>query len=239
MRQVLTGGKAFYGFHLGIILMDNQCARPVGDVGHAATFDFPVLYEVAENAPIRRVVENGADGLLPALVAAARHLESCGVRAIGTSCGFSSVYQEELADAVNVPVATSSLLQIPVVLRQLRATARVGLVTANARTLSDRHLAASGVSVADRERLTLVGLEETQAFYPSIVGGRLELDTAAVEAELVAACHLALERDPDIAAWIFECTNLPPYRKAVRTSTNLPVYDAVTLLTWLHRSTQP
>lgn len=239
MRPVLSGGRPFYGYDLGIVLMENHCARPVGDVGHAATFDFPVLYEVAENAPVRDVVEHGATGMLGSFIRAARRLETRGVRAIGTSCGFASIYQKEIADAVGVQVATSSLLQIPMALRQLPSAARIGLVTANAATLSDRHLAASGVSSEDRDRLALVGLEETEAFYPSIVGGRLELDTVAVEGELVKACRTALERDPNIAAWVFECTNLPPYRKAVHASTGLPVYDVVTLLTWLHRSTQP
>jgi hypothetical protein len=239
MAAPLVGGQPFYGFSLGIILMENHCARPVGDVGHAATFDFPVLYDVADGAGVRDVVEQGGPELLDCFIDSAKRLEARGVRAIATSCGFTALYQQELADAVSVPVATSSLLQIPLALRLLPAGARIGVVTANAATLRAEHLGAAGVSEAEQRRLTVVGLERTEAFYPSIVGGRLELDVDAVRSEVVAACRSALDRDPDIRSWVFECTNLPPYRAAVRAATGLPVHDAVTLFTWLHGSTQP
>lgn len=239
MSPVLTGGRPSYGHHLGIIMLDNTCARPVGDVGHAETFDFPVLYDIADGAGTRDVVENQAVDLLDTFLASAKRLADRGVRAIGTSCGFIAIYQRELADAVDVPVATSSLLQIPQVLMQLPAGARVGVVTANGSTLSERHLAAAGVTAGDRDRLTTVGLETTEAFYPSIIGGLPTLDTDAVEAEVVAACRAALDDDPAIRAWVFECTNLPPYRGAVRAATQLPVYDAVTMLTWLYGGTHP
>lgn len=239
MGEVLVGGQSFYGYSLGIILMENLCARPVGDVGHVATFDFPVLYDVADGAEVRTVVEQGGPELLDYFIAAAKRLEAKGVRAIASSCGFTALYQQEIADAVSVPVAMSSLLQVPLVLRLLPAGARIGIVTANASTLTQAHLTSAGISRAEQARLTMVGLENTSAFYPSIVGGRLELDVDAARAEVVAACRTALDRDPDIRTWVFECTNLPPYRAAVRDATGLPVHDAVTLFTWLHGSTQP
>lgn len=239
MGQVLVGGQPFYGYSLGIILMENHCARPVGDVGHAATFDFPVLYDVADGADVRDVVEIGGPELLDYFIAAAKRLEARGVRAIASSCGFTARYQQEIADAVSVPVAMSSLLQVPLVLRTLPAGARVGIVTANASTLGEAHLTAAGITPAEQDRLTLVGLESTSAFYPSVVGGRLELDVDAARTEVVEACRTTLARDPDIRTWVFECTNLPPYRAAVRDATGLPVQDAVTLFTWLHGSTQP
>jgi hypothetical protein len=239
MTEVLIGGQSFYGFSLGIMLMENHCARPVGDVGHAATFDFPVLYDVADGADVRAVVEQGGPELLDYFIASAKRLEARGVRAIASSCGFTALYQRQIAEAVSVPVAMSSLLQLPLALRLLPANARIGVVTANASTLTEAHLTAAGLTPAEQERLTLVGLEDTSAFYPSIVGGRLELDVDAVRAEVVAACRSALDGDPRIRTWVFECTNLPPYRAAVQNATGLPVHDAVTLFTWLHGSTQP
>ena len=239
MADILVGGQSFYGFSLGIILMENHCARPVGDVGHAATFDFPVLYDVADGAEIRAVVEQGGPELAGCFIAAAKRLEARGVRAIASSCGFTALYQREIAAAVSVPVAMSSLLQIPLALRLLPPNARIGVVTANASTLTEAHLTAAGVTPAEQARLTVVGLEQTSAFYPSIVGGRLELDVDAVRAEVVEVCGAALAEDPGIRTWVFECTNLPPYRAAVQDATGLPVHDAVTLFTWLHGSTQP
>ena len=52
---------------------------------------------------------------------AARALEAEGADGIATSCGFLALFQEELAARLSVPVATSSLLQIPLIERLLPA----------------------------------------------------------------------------------------------------------------------
>jgi hypothetical protein len=42
------------------------------------------------------------------------------VRAVGTACGFVAVHQQQTATGVDALVATSALMQIPLVLRMLR-----------------------------------------------------------------------------------------------------------------------
>ena len=59
------------------------------------------------------MVLQGARGLLPQFIAAAQDLVDLGAEAITTNCGFLSLFQAELAAAVGVPVATSSLMQVP------------------------------------------------------------------------------------------------------------------------------
>src|SRR5262249_4900489 len=154
------GGKLFFGYDVGIVLIENALPRPVGDVGHAATFPFPVLYEGVRGAGPRRVVEQAAEGLLESFVAAAPRLGAAGVRAIATGCGFLAIYQDELAAAVPVPVATSSLLQVPQVLRTLAPDQRLAVLTINGTTLGARHFRGAGVSEADMARVTVVGLED-------------------------------------------------------------------------------
>ena len=68
-----------------------------------------------------------AAGLLPDFVAAARELAALGADGITTNCGFLSLYQKELAAAVSVPVATSSLMQVPMIQSTLPAGKRVGV----------------------------------------------------------------------------------------------------------------
>ena len=226
----LLGGQPFYGFDIGIILLQNDAPRPLGDVGNAGTWDFPVLYAVADEAVPERVVERSAEGLLPSFTRAARWLETNGVRAISTSCGFIALYQRELAAAVSVPTATSSLLQVPSALRTLRPDQRVCVLTINARTLTSSHLVGAGLQDDEIERLRIVGLEESQHLYPAIIQGRRELDVDAARAEMVAAACQAVEEHPDIGAFVFECTNMPPYASAVQQATGRPVWDAVTLI---------
>lgn len=38
---------------------------------------------------------------------------------------------------------------------------------------------------------------------------------------------------PDIGAIVLECTDLPPFSAAIRRATGLPVFDIVTMTTWV------
>ncbi|MGI6870636.1 aspartate/glutamate racemase family protein [Amycolatopsis sp. 3B14] len=236
---VVKRGQAFYGVDVGVILMDSDAPRAVGDVGNARTFPFPVAYTTADGAYAEQVVEHDADGLLDQFLSSGKELVSRGVRAIGTSCGFVAIHQQEIAAGVNGLVATSSLLQIPLVLQLLGPDGRVGVVTANAATLSPRHFAAVGVDEAARRRLTLIGLEHTEHFYQVMVAGRGALDTERAEAEVLAAVHDALATTSGIKALVLECTNLPPYADAIRRTTGLPVWDVTTMLSWIQSAVRP
>ena len=103
-----------------------------GDMGNAETWPFPVLYRVVRGASPERVVLQGARGLLPDFLAAAAELVALGAEAITTNCGFLSLFQRELAAHVGVPVATSSLMQVPWVQAALPPGQRVGVVTVSA-----------------------------------------------------------------------------------------------------------
>ncbi|MBF8184417.1 aspartate/glutamate racemase family protein [Nonomuraea sp. K274] len=232
--RTLRGGLPFYGFDVGILLLNNDTPRPVGDIGHAATWGFPVLYEVVAPAAPDLVVERAAEGLLPDFMAGARRLERAGVRAITTACGFLAIYQQELAEAVNVPVATSSLLQIPQALRLISPGRRVCVLTINASTLDHRHFAGAGVGPELLDRITVVGLEKSRHLYPALIQGARMLDVAAAEREMVDAATRAVEEDESIGAFVVECTNMPPYSAAVRAATGRPVWDVVTLVHSLH-----
>src|SRR3712207_6826773 len=128
-RGIARGGKAIYGAPLGILMLETRFPRIPGDMGHAGTWPFPVLYHVVRGASPERVVLDGARGLLPGFVAAARDLVSLGAEAITTSCGFLSLFQRELQAAVGVPVNTSSLLQVPWVQAMLPPGRRAGILT--------------------------------------------------------------------------------------------------------------
>ncbi|MGH3666057.1 MAG: aspartate/glutamate racemase family protein [Egibacteraceae bacterium] len=236
VAETLPRGRPFYGVDVGIVLLDTDLPRPHGDVGNATSFDFPVAYEVARAADPETVVERGADGLLGTVVEAAERLIATGVRGVATCCGFLAIFQQELAAKLPVPVATSSLLQVPQVLTLLSPRERVAVLTASGRGLDNRHLSGVGISAADAQRLTIVGLEHTDHFYPVIIEGRGDLDVGRAHQQVVDTAQAAVRRDPDIAAFVFECTNLPPYSEAVRRVTGRPVWDAVSLIRWLHQA---
>src|SRR5436853_2098069 len=143
--RIARGGKALYGACLGILMLEARFPRIPGDMGNAGTWPFPVLYKVVSGASPQRVVRERAAGLLPDFIAAAKELAALGADGITTNCGFLSLYQKELAAAVAVPVATSSLMQLPMIQATLPADRGVGIITVSAANLTREHLMAIGL----------------------------------------------------------------------------------------------
>lgn len=233
-KSLIERGKQTYGIDVGIILLDADLPRPPGDVAHGATFRFPIHYEVTSGASVPLTVERSAAGLLPAFVDAGRRALARGASILSTSCGFLAIYQRELADALDAPMATSTLLQISLALRILPSDARLGLLTVNAQTLGEKHFRGVGISEEELSRVTVFGMESSDHFYNVVVGERGPLDINVAEREVVDACVTAVTKDPAIRAFVFECNNLSPYSSAVRSETRLPVWDSTSLINWLH-----
>ena len=130
--HIARGGKAIYGAPLGILMLEARFPRIPGDMGNGETWPFPVLYPRRARRQPREGGAGGRRGLLPDFVAAAQDLVDLGAEAITTNCGFLSLFQTEIAAAVGVPVATSSLMQVPWVQATLPPGKRVGVVTVSA-----------------------------------------------------------------------------------------------------------
>jgi hypothetical protein len=228
----VRGGLNQYGFSVGILMLDTRFPRVPGDMGHAATFDFPVRYHRVPGADPDRVVRRGAEGLLPAFVEGARELEREGVGAVTTNCGFLVKYQRELAGAVSVPVFTSSLLLVPLVHRMLSPGRRVGVLTVNAATLGPEHLLAAGITA--EVPVAVAGLETEKEFTRVLLGDELELDVDAARDEHVRVARRLHAAHPDLGALVLECTNMPPYAADIQRAIGLPVFDIVSLVRLVH-----
>ena len=106
-------GKTVYGAALGILMLDTSFPRIHGDIGNAETWPFPVIYKIVEGATSDKVVRKGAAGLKDDFARAAKEIVAMGADGIGTTCGFLSLFQDDIAAAAGVPVASSSLMQVP------------------------------------------------------------------------------------------------------------------------------
>lgn len=228
---IYHGGRNIYGHPVGVLMLNTRFARIPGDVGNATTWPFPVLYRVVEEAGGGRV--GRADpALIGPFIEAGRELAAAGCRVITTSCGFLAIFQQEIAREVPAPVATSSLMQVPLVARLLSPDQKVGIITANSDNLTERHFNAVGWST-DEIPVVVAGVQHEPAWQASIGGNALSLDRPAVEAAVVRTATAMVDGDPGIGAIVFECTNLPPYAAAVQAATGRPVFDIVTLVTML------
>ncbi len=234
-KRKVQGGKAVYGARLGILMLEARFPRIPGDMGNAGTWPFPVLYKVVKGASPDRVVRGRATGLLPDFLAAARELVAWGADGITTNCGFLALYQGELAHHVGVPVAASSLMQVPFVEKLLPPGKRAGILTISARDLSPDHLRAAGVA----PDTPVVGTDNGREFSRAILGDEAELDVAAAEADILDAGQDLVRRHPAVGAIVLECTNMAPYARALSERLGLPVFDIVSFITWFHAGLQP
>src|SRR3954451_2402965 len=234
--RIARGGKVIYGAPLGILMLEARFPRIPGDMGNAGTWPFPVLYRVVRGASPERVVLQGARGLLPDFIAAAQELVAQGAEAITTNCGFLSLFQREIAAAVGVPVATSSLLQVPWVQATLPPGKRVGLVTVSGSSLTPAHLAGAGVPLDT----PLVGTEHGKEFFRVLIKAEKDdMDIAQAERDVVEAGKELVAGNPDVGAIVLECTNMPPYAAALQAEVGLPVYDIYSMIIWFHAGLRP
>ncbi len=231
-RAIAHGGHNLYGFVVGMVVTDSRFPRIQGDNGNATTWPFPVLYRAVPGADPARVVRSLAgDALLEPFMEAAVELERAGVELVTTGCGFLVLYQRRIQERLRVPFLSSSLLQVPWLAALLPPGREVGVLTIERASLTGDHLKAAGIGSLQRVRV--LGLDETGAsLVETILGDHLELDVDRARAEVVAAARTLVDRHPAIGAIVLECTNLPPYRTAIREATRLPVYDLTTLVGW-------
>jgi hypothetical protein len=234
-RRIAHGGKAVYGARLGILMLEARFPRIPGDMGNALTWPFPVLFKVVSGATPRRVVTERARGLLAGFIAAAEELVRLGADGLTTNCGFLSLYQRELAAAVQVPVATSSLMQIAMIESTLPPGKRVGVLTVNATALGADHLAAIGINPS----VPIAGTEGGREFTRVLLGDEATMDVDAAEEDILDAGAALLDRHANIGALLLECTNMVPYAWALRDRFGLPVYDIYSFMTWFHAGLAP
>ncbi|MGJ8573258.1 MAG: aspartate/glutamate racemase family protein [Hoeflea sp.] len=231
----VSGGKSIYGASVGILMLDARFPRIPGDMGNATTWPFPVLYRVVRDATPDLVVRRGAIGTLATFINAAQDLVRDGADGITTNCGFLSLFQEELADAVGVPVATSSLMQVAMVNRLLPNKKRAGILTISASTLTARHLERAGVPEGTPVGSTEGGREFTRV----ILGNEMELDVDLARQDNVEAAIALRDANPDIGAIVLECTNMVPYAADIRAATGLPVFSIYNFVSWFHDGLTP
>ena len=233
--MIAQGGKPIHGASVGILMLDAQFPRIPGDMGNARTWPFPVLYRIVRNASPDRVVRRKAEGMLGAFIDAARDLVRDGADGITTNCGFLSLFQEELARAVPVPVVTSSLMQVDMVNRTLPAGKRAGILTIAASALTPDHLRAARVPAGTPVGTTEGGREFTRV----ILGDEMSLDVDKARLDNVEAARALQSNSPDLGAIVLECTNMCPYAGDIQQATGLPVFSMLTFVNWFQAGFMP
>jgi hypothetical protein len=213
----------------------DQLEQMPGNVMHPETFSFPIRFREVEGACYSTLIEQFDPVLVQHSIQVAGQLAADGARFISTSCGFNIIMQEELANAVDLPVATSSLLQVPVVLRMLGQGCAVGIVTADQKHLTAAHLRQAGIT--EDMRIFITGIEEVGEFRKVRLDPRADLDVERFKGEVIGVVKNLVAQHPAIRAIVVECTDLPPCSEALRRELGIPVFDYVTMMNWVYAAT--
>ncbi|MBC2705278.1 aspartate/glutamate racemase family protein [Desulfobacula sp.] len=222
--------QAWYGESIGILILDASYPCIPGNVGNASTFPFPVRYEKVEGASIDRLLNQQDPELALPFIDAAQRLYNDGVRAITGACGFMALFQQEVAQSLDIPVFLSSLLQIPFI-HQITGK-KVGIITANATCLQPKHFTSTGIN--DDIPIVIAGMENQPEFRDAILYEKGSLDSRKIEQEVVTVVEILLKQNPDIGSILLECSDLPPYAHAIQAAVGIPVFDFITMINYVH-----
>ena len=226
-------GRYVGGAPIGILQFPANIPMMPGNVGNASTFDFPVIYHQLLDIDLCAMIEGRSSKEdIARFIEGAKALEAQGVRAIGANCGFWANYQREIAEAIDVPFVSSSLVQIPWLLNILKPAQKIMVFTFDAE-LMEKVPALQSVGVQDRSRLVIQSGNTSKEFNRI---GALEgaFDPAKFGEELVNIISSTYTKHPEVGAVLLECTELTPFAWAVQEATGLPVFDAITPVKWMH-----
>ncbi|MFO0996285.1 MAG: hypothetical protein U1F33_06335 [Alphaproteobacteria bacterium] len=231
---------------LGMLQLAHTPVRLPGAISSPSTYDFPVRYQQVPGAWTKNVI-GPDDEIHKAYIAAARAMEKDGIAAITSNCGFTARFQKEVAAAVSIPVALSSLLLVQFMARIVPPGKKLGVLTYDAKQLGDVHF--NGAGWSQKNLPVVVGGIEGSESWVEMVKPDPKCTVAMLERDVVAAARKLRAAHPDIAMLVLECSAFPIAAAAVRRETGLPTVDFSTLQRiimdavtprrqWLKRRTQ-
>lgn len=206
---------------VGVLMLNTDFPRFIGDVGNPDSFEDKVLYKAVEGAHIPDVVKPTAisNELLAAFIGAGEELIDQGADVVVTSCGFLHAVQHEMSCALGKPVITSALVWYSRLRRRLGAAARLGILTFDSKSLTVEHLQLE----AWDNNVKILGMEHSEYFYSVIKDNKAAAEFDRMRLDAVAVAQAMASFNP--VAVILECTNLSPYRKEIELALKVPVYD--------------
>ena len=233
--NIARGGKTVYGGTVGICMLDTRFPRIPGDIANARTWNVPVLYRVVPRSTPRQAVYEKGEKILDGFIEAAKELVKMGADGITTNCGFLCLFQEKMAEAVQVPVATSSLMQVPLVQKLLPKNKKVGILTIHKPSLTNDHLNAAGIPLDT----PIIGTENGKEFTRAILEDEMEMNIDDAREDHIEAARKLIKENPNVGAIVMECTNMSPFAADVRKDLGIPVFNIYTFIEWFQSGLLP
>ncbi len=222
-------------YSIGIVYIENvNYPMLPGNVVNACTYNFPVRMAPVPNLTNFRLFE-GDPTIADDIINTARHLvEKDGVKAICSACGFLGNYHKIVSEAIDIPVAMSSLVQIPLIQSLLKPNEKIGILTAGAESITDSLL--ENCNIKNKENLIIKDARYTKKFANAVVDMAGYMDNALANEEIASLAEEIVREHEDIGAILLEFSDMPPYAYEIQRRTRRPVFDFITLINWLHNS---
>jgi hypothetical protein len=239
-RITARPGHRSDGMGLGIILLDDVYPAFPGDVRNASGYPFPIQYDIAENVDIHcLVVKDDKSPCLEPLINAAQRLEKMGCRAIIGECGYFAYFQREVAASVNVPVFMSSLLQVPLAQQLIGPEKVVGILMANSKYVTERHLRSVGIHPGTNYviggAMNEMRCQEFDHLWTNgLRSSPPSADYTKASTEFLEVAVDFYQQYPDMGAMLLECTGFPPFARALQEIIEIPVFSWGTLLDYAY-----
>ena len=136
---------------------------------------------------------------------------------------------------MKVPVASSSLLQIPLVQRLLPAGKRVGVLSVH----GDRITPDIGKQLARRSTRRSWEPRADASSRACFSSDEMEMDYEKAEQDILEAGEKLLKKHPEVGAFVVETHNMGPYSRALNDLLRIPIYDVCTFVRWFQSGLEP
>lgn len=140
-----------------------------------------------------------------------------------------------LAKRLPIPIATSSLLQVPSLLSLLPSSKKIGILTFDGTKLGTTHLEQLGISATLWSRIITAG-PPTGGYLQRLVKKDAPYDREQIQAELNDAARAMQRAESTLGAIVLECTQMPPFAQGVQEAvgSGVAVYDVYSMGMWFY-----
>lgn len=206
---------------ISVLQLDTHFPRIAGDVGCADTYQCDLEIIRVPAATVNAVVTDAPDQIDPQPFVDA--IKRASGDLITTSCGFLAPLHATLAAHSDVTFIASALDQLTSLQHQF-TPAQLQIITFDAAKLGRAHLPDGCSAFATAIR----GLDAASHLRDVITHDRANLDVAQATQDVCDA--VGQNTGAPTQAILLECTNLPPYKSAIRQINPVPIYDILTAI---------
>ena len=207
---------------VSLFQLDTGFPRIPGDIGSPETWRAGLDIHVVPELSVAQVINSdpGATDMTKVETA----MDQARGDLLTTSCGFLCYWQDRLAARTARPFVSSALLALPD-LRRRFADDELAILTFNADVLTSPAFAPSLGGFAG----PVAGLAEESHLRQVIANDLPALDRRRAEDEIVRLVD-GLCAAGGVRALLLECTNLPPYKQALKARFDIEIFDILTLI---------